>query len=301
MPSMRQSITSAVTRRYPLLSGCATIANSDFVRRMAGRSAEELTWTRLDFGAEILVSLNDYAGKAAYFVGDLDRKVSETIKRIVRPGDRVLDIGANIGIVSLQLAKLVGKRGVVHSFEPNPSVSDLLRRSIERNELKNVFLHTCALGSEEGTLDLRFPGCNPGEGTLKMTRPTDGWSSVQVQVKTLCALAEKFDFGGVRLVKMDVEGYEPEVLRGARGWLATDPPDAIIFESNGMHDPAEADPSLALLAEQDYAFYSLPKRLLSLKLKPYDPVNAKTNPSHDMLAVRKNCEREIISRFNVQA
>ena len=134
-----------------------------------------------------------------------------------------------------------------------------------------------------------------------MTRSTNGWNVVQVQVKTLSAVAEEFDFGGIRLVKMDVEGYEPEVLRGARGWLSAHAPDVIIFESNGMHDPADADPSLALLAEQDYAFYSLPKRLFSLKLKPYDHVSAQTAPSHDMLAVRKNCEREIISRFSVQA
>ncbi|HMB07735.1 MAG TPA: hypothetical protein VKP69_28880 [Isosphaeraceae bacterium] len=100
---------------------------------------------------------------------------------------------------------------------------------------------------------------------------------------------------------MDVEGYEPEVLRGARSWMSAHPPDAMIFESNERHAAAEADPSLSLLAEQDYALYSLPKRLFSLKLKPYDPVNAQTTPSHDMLAVRKNCEREIISKFRVQA
>ncbi|HMB07734.1 MAG TPA: FkbM family methyltransferase [Isosphaeraceae bacterium] len=149
-----------------------------------------MTWTRLDFGAEILVPLNDYIGKAAFYVGDLDRKVSETIKRIVRPGDHVLDIGANLGLVTLQLAKLVGKRGVVHSFEPNPNIANLLRRSIERNELENVRLHTCALGTEEGTLDLSFPGYNAGQGTLKMTRSSNAWSSVQVQVKTLSAVAE---------------------------------------------------------------------------------------------------------------
>ena len=100
---------------------------------------------------------------------------------------------------------------------------------------------------------------------------------------------------------MDVEGYEPEVLRGARSWLSAHPPDAMIFESNATHAEGEADPSLSLLVEQDYVLYAVPKRLFSLRLKPYDPANAQAAASHDMLAVRRNREREIISKFRVEA
>ena len=151
---------------------------------MAGGDGEGLTWTRLDSGADILVPLNDYIGKAAFYVGDLDRKVTEIIKRIVRPGDHVLDIGANLGVVTLHLAKLVGKGGVIHSFEPNPRVADLLIRSIERNGLENVRLHTCALGAEAGTLSLSFPGNNTGQATLTTVRSSDAWSRVEVPVRT---------------------------------------------------------------------------------------------------------------------
>jgi FkbM family methyltransferase len=301
MPTLRQRITSSVTRRYPFLSGCGTFANSRLVGLLAG-DRHGLAWSRLKSGAEILVPLDDYIGRAAYFVGDLDRKISEVIKRIVRPGDRVLDIGANLGLITLTMAKLVGQNGRVDSFEPNPSIHGLLSRSIERNNLKNIRLHTCALGVEDGgTLTLTFPGHNAGMGTLSRTHSDEGWSGVQVPVRTLSSLAAEFDFGGVRLMKIDVEGFEMEVLRGALPWLSASPPEAIVFESNETRNEGESDPVLSLLAERGYAFYSIPKELYSLRLAPYRLGDDRVAASHDMLALRKDGEREIVSRFTVRA
>ena len=85
--------------------------------------------------------LDDFAGRAAYYVGDLDRKLTGIMRRIVRPGDRVLDIGANLGIVTLPMAMAVGERGAVHAFEPNPVMQEHLERSLRRNGLNNVRLH----------------------------------------------------------------------------------------------------------------------------------------------------------------
>jgi FkbM family methyltransferase len=267
---------------------------------LAGAQGEDLAWSHLDSGPEILVPLNDFVGRAAFYVGDLDRKISGVIKRIVRPGDRVLDIGANIGVVTLHLAKLVGKTGMVHSFEPNPNIADLLLRSVERNRMDNVHVHRCALGAEEGVLTLSFPARNAGQATINKARAGEAWESVQVQVRTLSALAQEFEIGKVRLVKMDVEGFEPEVLRGARGWLSDHPPDAMIFESNEERAPGESDPVFSLLAEQDYVFYAIPMRLLSLRLQAYDPASNQALTSHDVLAVRRICEQEIISQFRTQ-
>jgi FkbM family methyltransferase len=301
MPTLRQKITSLITRRYPFLSGYGTFANSRLVQVAAGGKGG-LVWSRLRSGPEILVPLSDYIGKAVFFLGDLDRKISEVIRRIVRPGDRVLDVGANLGVVTLQLAHLVGPKGVVHSFEPNPAVHQLLERSIERNQLANVRLHKCALGADDGTtLTLTFSEENAGLGTVCRTGSGDGWSSVQVPVRTLSALAAECDFGPVRLMKMDVEGFELTVLRGAQAWLATNPPEAIVFESNEGRDPSEPDPVVSFLSEQGYAFYSIPKRLFSLKLIPYQLGDSHVSTSHDMLAVRKDRVSEVVSKFVIQA
>jgi hypothetical protein len=114
-------------------------------------------------------------------------------------------------------------------------------------------------------------------------------------------MAAEHDFGDVRLMKIDVEGFELTVLRGALAWLAAKPPEAIVFESNEGRDPNEPDPVVAFLSEQGYAFYSIPKRLFSLKLLPYQLGDNHVSTSHDMLAVRKDREKEIVSKFAIQA
>jgi FkbM family methyltransferase len=209
-------LVSLATRQYPFLSGCASFANSRPIRSLAG-NAGGTAWARLDCGAQILVPMKDYVGRAAFFVGDLDRKISQVIRRIVRPGDQVLDIGANLGVVTLLVSKLVGTSGVVHAFEPNPSIAGMLTQSVERNRLANVKIHQLALGSSDATATLNFPTDNAGMGTL--TQSALG-SQVVVPVRTLDSIAANTTLDRVRLLKIDVEGFELPVLLGAARVLA---------------------------------------------------------------------------------
>ena len=103
---MRAEAIAKVTRLYPFLSGCGSLANHRLIDRLAGKPKRE-AWAEVE-GGRLLVSLDDYVGRSAFYVGDLDRKVSAVVDRFVRPGDTVLDIGANIGLVSLRVAKRVG-------------------------------------------------------------------------------------------------------------------------------------------------------------------------------------------------
>lgn len=219
MANLRQRAVSLITRRYPFLSGCGSFANSKFVQTVAGPGRGN-QWVRLDSGLEALVPIDDYVGKAAFFVGDLDRKISEVVRRIVRPRDTVIDVGANLGLVTLPLARQVTEGGVVHAFEPNPNVRDLLNQSIHRNGLKNVQLHSCALGTNECEMSLAYPTGNAGRGTLCRTADNDGWTSARVSVRSLSALANEVDLSRVRLIKIDVEGHELDVLRGASRLLS---------------------------------------------------------------------------------
>lgn len=298
MPTLRQRITAFVSRRYPFLSGCGTFANSRFVRLAAGMS-NELAWGRLDGGAEILVPLNDYVGRAVYFVGDLDRKITEVIRRIVRPGDTVLDIGANLGIITMQLASLVGAHGRVHAFEPNPMVAELLSRTIERNIARNVKLHRYALGAEEGKLDLAFPPGNAGQASLIDGRASDGWKKVSVPVKTLSSVVCENGIERIRLMKIDVEGYESQVFHGARDWFLASPPDAILFEANETDKGKAPDTSISFLTEAGYRLFSIPQQFLNLRLKPYNPTSDAMPAGNDCLAVMKDREKEVLSGFTI--
>ena len=86
MPSLRQSIMAKLLRCYPLYSGAGTLANSKLVATLAGTSRETV-WCPTS-GGEILAPLQDYVGRAAYYCGDLDPKISWVCKKLVNPGIR---------------------------------------------------------------------------------------------------------------------------------------------------------------------------------------------------------------------
>src|SRR5947208_1901642 len=116
--SRKYSVISSIAHMYPFYSGCGTIANSRPMDVMAP-PLSDLVWAR-SVGGEVLVPLDDLVGRALYFFGDLDPKLTWVIRRLLEPGDIALDIGANLGFLSLFMAKIVGAHGAVHAFEPNP-------------------------------------------------------------------------------------------------------------------------------------------------------------------------------------
>lgn len=292
MPTIRHALVASLTRRYPFISGCGTIANSSLVRKASG-AAGGLVWARNDRGQQLLVPFDDFVGRAIYFVGDLDRKLSRLVGRIVREGDTVLDIGANLGAVALPLSALVGPTGSVHAFEPNPAMADLLAQSLERNKATNVQLHRVALGGEPGTLPLHIPEANAGMGTLK---PGDGrfGRRVDVEVKRLDDVIEEAGIGPVRLVKIDVEGFEAEVFSGARRWLGSTPPDAIVFEFNDALEGFWSAPLIELLREFEFDLYSIPKRLMSLALTPLAAGSSAIPAAHDFLAIHRRARSPVV-------
>jgi len=88
--SRKYSLVSFITRKYPFYSGCGTIANSHLMDMIAPPS--RFGWAR-SIGGEVLVPLDDLVGRALYFFGDLDPKVTWVIRRLLEPGDIALDIG----------------------------------------------------------------------------------------------------------------------------------------------------------------------------------------------------------------
>lgn len=300
MPTISQAVVARITRRYPFYSGCCRLANSRWVDRLAGHG-DELAWARLDAGPEILVPMDDYVGRSVYYVGDLDRKLSWICSRIVRPGDTVLDVGANLGVLTLHLARLVGPAGRVHAFEPNPRMVELLTRSIERNRFENVRLHPIALGAAPGELSLWVPRGNAGDASLVRRFPPEG-DAVSVPVRRLADVAAEAEIGPIRLIKMDTEGFEPEVLEGARDLLAAHPCDAILFELNEHHGLPGDHPTFAILAGLGYAFLRIPSRLWSMRLEPMDPWDDRERIANDysdvldFLAVRRGAPYAEIAR-----
>jgi FkbM family methyltransferase len=260
-----------MTRLYPFLSGCGTLANHRLIDLLADKSDGD-AWAEVE-GGRLSVALDDYVGRAAYFVGDLDRKISAIIDRYVRPGDTVLDVGANIGLVTLRLSKRVGSSGTVHAFEPNPAIADRLAASLRASNARNVKLHRIALGDVRGTAQLHIPNRNAGMASLVDGRFVDN-ETCEVAV---CCL-DDLELGTIDFIKIDVEGFEENVLRGFSRALQHHPPKIILFEQND-----ETGQSICMLQKAGYRIQGVSKTLLRLDLRP---VSEWSPRYHDYVAVR---------------
>jgi len=254
-------------------------------------------WCRVP-GGEVLADLDDHVGRSAFFVGDLDRKITWICKRIVRDGDTVLDIGANIGMVTVLLSDLVGKNGHVHSFEPNPSLCNVIKQAIIRNKMTNVNLHSIALGSKKDTLELIIPNENKGSASLIRNKGRANCDVISVQVVPLDEICLYEGMSSIRLIKIDVEGFETDVLLGAQQLLSTIKPDAILFELNErtVHQINE-EPLIKLLRDCGYDFFVIPKSIFRMKIHALKDIPQEKPLGHDFLAAPKGEKFEEIGRL----
>jgi FkbM family methyltransferase len=286
MPTFRESVAASVLRRYPLASGRGTIANHRLLSKITGAGRDEC-WSSVPGGYKIVTPLSDYVGRSVFFFGDLDAKITALCRRIVRLGDTVLDIGANIGAVTFALAALVGPTGRVHAFEPNPRLGALLRKARERNEARQVVIHETALGAENGSLPLYVPCGNAGAASLVPERQSG--EPVTVPVRRLDDVLK--NVGSIRLIKIDVEGFEPQVLAGAESLFKSSRPEAVVFELNRESGPLKNNPTVAFLIQMGYSVYTIPRTFLRVSIRRAD-INAPT-VGHDFLALRKSAQRAI--------
>ncbi|MFF3504286.1 FkbM family methyltransferase [Streptomyces sp. NPDC003247] len=297
MPSVRQSLVASVTRRYPFYSGCGTLANRDWVQRLAGTSAE-VAWGKVPGGYRVRAPLDDYLGRAVFYVGENDAKITWACSRLVRPGDTVLDIGANIGLVTFALSAMVGPSGAVHAFEPLPRLHDLIDQAIARNRVTNVTLHPFALGESESRLALTVPDGHAAASSFVAERSPHGSDDVDVEVRPLSDVLAARPIGPIRLVKIDVEGFETEVLRGAERYFADHPPYAILFEFDAPGPDPRHHPVLRLLDRLGYGFLGLPRKYVRMRARRLDLRTARREEfTHDILAVRRGGDYEEAARL----
>lgn len=133
---------------------------------------------------------------------------TEVIKREVKKGDTVLDIGANIGYYTLIMSKIVGMDGEVIAFEPEPTNYDLLGKNAEVNTYSKITLYQCAVSDKNGLTNLYLHKLAPEH---RMCNPSGKHKSIKVQSGRLddLSLPKKIDF-----IKMDIEGAEGRAIEG---------------------------------------------------------------------------------------
>ena len=142
-------------------------------------------------------------------------EVLSALTRHIRPGMSVVDAGAHIGFFTMHMARLVGQHGRVHAFEPEQENLRLLRRNIAHEDLRNVEVHGVALGEHDDVGTLRLSDYSTGMHRLYDSLCC-GSASAKVPVRRLDAI---FSPGDINVLKIDVEGFEPFVLAGARSLI----------------------------------------------------------------------------------
>ena len=182
-------------------------------RQSNGRLRITLPPSRDGKGTSLDLDLTDWLQRL-YALGETDDGRRSALQALMPSGGVFVDVGANVGLYTCTMAAHVGARGHVYAFEPARANADALRRNVALNHLPNVSILPFALSDRAERLDLYAPRGHTGgsSGSISARDPGAG-----VQVGSTQALRLDDVFSGSRLdaIKLDVEGFEPQVLGGA--------------------------------------------------------------------------------------
>jgi FkbM family methyltransferase len=147
--------------------------------------------------------------------GYWERWIDDAIGREIRPGDRVVEVGANLGYYTLRMAGAIGPQGRLDAFEASPYHAGLLARSVRFNNYEShVRVHALAASDQPGELRFSFSRREGGSGHIVVGEEPSR-ETIVVPAIRLDDVIE----GEINLLRMDAEGSEPLVLEGARGLL----------------------------------------------------------------------------------
>jgi FkbM family methyltransferase len=155
------------------------------------------------------------------------------VRRLVRPGECVVDIGAHKAAFTYWMARRVGKEGLVLAFEPIPELAEYLRHFAGRFPEGRVKVFERGLSDQEGTATLHFAGDHLGGTSLEIAQDVMR-PPIEVSITTLDRCLSDLGLDRpVSFIKCDVEHHELAVFRGARDTLARDKP-ILLFESDNL-------------------------------------------------------------------
>ena len=184
---------------------------------------------RLPFGGWWLAR-NDFVG-AALFHGGFENTECSFVEFFLRPGMTVLDIGAHHGFYTLLASQRVGPEGKVIAVEASPRERERLRLHLRINGCRNVRVDSRALGEAEGYAELYVVhGGQTGCNSLRRPAVFAPTEAIPVRIERLDTVLREHQIGKVDFIKLDVEGAELSVLKGAPQLLANGPRPVILIE-----------------------------------------------------------------------
>ena len=195
--------------------------------RTAKMNQKTISINFLETPLDVSLDLTKYTHNAIYqyaLQGDVyEKETVYVMSKLLKKGDVVVDVGAHIGILTMFSSVLVGDSGKVFSFEPEAENFSLLCKNIAKNGINNVKCINLALGNKNGKSKLYFNRDNDGGHALWDVgkHPFNNISrenpkTVDIQVSTLDHVFESLNIDAPRLLKIDAEGLEYEILKGGK-------------------------------------------------------------------------------------
>ncbi|MDM0116947.1 FkbM family methyltransferase [Variovorax sp. J22R133] len=226
---------------------------------------------RTSWGATITADPTKTIGRNIVMTGLYDISVSEVLARLITPGATVIDAGANIGYMTTLAAMAAGAGGKVLSFEPHPELVKILRANVAAATLTGtsakVEVYQSALGDEPGMGELALPeGFDGNDGIATMLSDVKSpVPKIRVRVQTL---DEVLGEQSAEVLKLDVEGFEYHVLKGAEQALTSRRIRHVVFEEHDWKNSSV----VRLLRETGYEVFSLGWTVKGLSLAPFNCV-----------------------------
>lgn len=189
--------------------------------------------THLENGMKIIVNIHDRCVcRMIRILGRWDRNETRVLEKLIQPGFKVVEVGANFGCYTLLMSKLVGENGSVIAFEANPYVSKYLKKSVELNNLTNVIIYENAVAQTSYKGFMVYGLSNIGGGyILPDTQNSQETCKTEkcVPIKVI-TLDEVLGSVSINVLKMDAEGSEAWILDGATKTIENSKDIIIVME-----------------------------------------------------------------------
>lgn len=249
------------------------------LRRIFRFSKREVVVRDFDGSGVMKLRLSEHMQRRIFWMGYYNADIVALLNKLLKPGMVVVDVGANIGEITLVAARRVGRAGRVIAFEPVSSISDRLAEHLRFNNLSHVDIRREALGKEKKELVPIFSSCgqsvsDENEG-LASLYGASGEPVEYVDVSTLDDIAISLSLDTVDLIKVDIEGGELACLQGAENVLRRFQPLLIIEVQSFSAQQAgwEVKEIFQYLGSLGYEFFTIGTKGNLVHLEPEASVN----------------------------
>jgi len=240
-----------------LLSGRG-LTKYSFIRKVKDYSLSNLQTDYAEvFGNKLFLNKKGLALSISHY-GTYEELESKIMEEKIEMGNIVVDVGANIGLHTLNMAKIVGNTGQVFAFEPDPSNFEILKKNVKINNYKNIILEQKAVGDKHGRTTL-YQSDHPGKHRI-FPQTEQAKSQVQVELTNLDNYFDSDMIDKINFIKIDVEGLEFSVLKGMKNILKNSKKIKILFEfmpENTMEAGFTPIELLNYLTSNDFKLYCM--------------------------------------------